>query len=494
MARSLLFSGSLIVLVGALGLTGGCSADQGKGGSAGSGNSSSTGSGEAGATSSTSTGGGMGGAGGSVTGTGGAGGAGGSVTGTGGAGGSVTGTGGAGGIGGAGGAGGIGGAGGAAGAGGAGGQGGSMVPVDQDGDGWTIADGDCCDSPLKCSKPEKVNPGAFEYLGNGVDDDCNPATPDDQPAADCTDPPLATPTSSLKLVKAMDLCQFTTENPPLPQKKWGVISSSLILADGVAGKTPKDVQVGVLAKYGPNVLPKKGATMAALSTGTARAEGDPGFVHPQNGPMAGQDGSFEAGTKAPAPASYVAANGNKLPSPAACPACMGADCTTAFDSVNFKMRIRVPTNALSFSYRFKFYSAEYPEYVCGQYNDFFLALLKSQAAGLPVDGNVAFDAKKNPVSVNNSFLEVCYPTVGAPAGACPSGTLELVGTGMGGWSGDLRDGGGTVWLVNEAPVVGGETIEVQFMVWDAGDGKVDSTVLLDNFRWSLDAASVEVHK
>jgi hypothetical protein len=89
-----------------------------------------------------------------------------------------------------------------------------------------------------------------------------------------------TPTSSLKLARAMDLCQLTTETPPLPQKKWGVISTGLLLADGTSMIPPKDVQAGVLANYGPNVLPKKNATMASISTGTARKEGDPGHVYP----------------------------------------------------------------------------------------------------------------------------------------------------------------------------------------------------------------------
>ena len=34
---------------------------------------------------------------------------------------------------------------------------------DQDGDGWTIADGDCCDLPGPgCPYPSQVNPGAYD--------------------------------------------------------------------------------------------------------------------------------------------------------------------------------------------------------------------------------------------------------------------------------------------------------------------------------------------
>jgi hypothetical protein len=45
---------------------------------------------------------------------------------------------------------------------------------DEDGDGWTVCGGDCCDAiGPNCLKPELVNPGAFEVPGNMVDDDCD---------------------------------------------------------------------------------------------------------------------------------------------------------------------------------------------------------------------------------------------------------------------------------------------------------------------------------
>ena len=69
---------------------------------------------------------------------------------------------------------------------------------------------------------------------------------------------------------------------------------------------------------------------------------------------------------------------------------------------------------------------------------------------------------------------------------------------MGGWDvggqPNLKDGGGTLWLINDAPVVPGETIEIQWIIWDAGDHNVDSLVLLDKFRWNVTPSPVGVHK
>jgi hypothetical protein len=362
--------------------------------------------------------------------------------------------------------------------------------LDQDGDGWTPNQGDCCDTTNGCQKPELVNPGAFEYLNNSVDDDCDATTLDNVLPNDCGGNPLETPTASDALIRAMDLCRTTTEAPALPEKTWGVISTELVLADGTLA--PNDLQVGVLGAYGDNVKPKLGATMAAISSGTARAMNDPGFVHPKNGKQPGQNGNFNANTTSGAPADFLAEHGGNMPSGCG-PICSGNACTTAYDSVNLKARIRVPTNAKGFSYMLKFYSAEYPQYLCKEFNDFFLTLVDSQLVGqpnqIPLDKNIAFDSAKSLVSVNNALLNVCVSQGNV---TCTDQT-ELIGTGMGGWGNALDDGGGTEWLTNDAVAKPGETMEIRFVIWDAGDHNVDSLVLLDKFTWKLEAAGVGVH-
>ena len=47
------------------------------------------------------------------------------------------------------------------------------------------------------------------------------------------------------------------------------------------------------------------------------------------------------------------------------------------------LRVRVPTNAQSFKLSTNFFSAEFPEYTCSQFNDFFVVLLDSTYAGMP---------------------------------------------------------------------------------------------------------------
>ena len=50
-------------------------------------------------------------------------------------------------------------------------------------------------------------------------------------------------------------------------------------------------------------------------------------------------------------------------------------------------------------------------------------------------------------------------------------------------------GGGTGWLTTSGNVVGGEIITLRFAIWDTSDPVFDSTVLIDDFEWSVDAAT-----
>jgi hypothetical protein len=353
--------------------------------------------------------------------------------------------------------------------------------LDIDGDGWTACDGDCCETIFQCSHPELVNPGAFEFVGNGVDDDCDPGTSDLVPAPLCSNAASFNGLTGTALAQAMDLCQFTTENEPLPTRKWGVIAADFRRpndfspAQGGHLSDNQNWQSAVLVNYGTGGIgPTHGSTMAGLSTGRMRDQNDPNYVNPNGGTNFGH--VFQP------PAQYLAANGGALPSSAGC----SGNCPSgsgARDPIVLRLRIRVPTNALSFSYNLSFFSSEYWTYSCTQYNDFFLAMLDSAAPGLPADGNISFDALGNPLSVNNGFFDICQPK---GCYNCPSGTGPLQGTGM-----QLNNtGGGTVWLQTSAPIVPGETINLYLMVFDVSDNILDSLVLLDNFLWNINPSDV----
>ena len=168
------------------------------------------------------------------------------------------------------------------------------------------------------------------------------------------------------------------------------------------------------------------------------------------------------------------------------------------------VRLRVPTNARSFTVRTDFYSAEWPEWACSSVNDLFVALLDSQAADVPTDKNIAVwtgpDAVAHPLSVNlarvsEAMFPICFPGTAGCLGpapfqtVCPGGTLELLGTGFSqpgdtGCGQNNVTGGATGWLRMSANVEPGETIELRLALWDTGDGLFDSVILLDDWRWS----------
>ena len=405
---------------------------------------------------------------------------------------------------------------------------------DADADGWTTCNGDCCDSPGPgCPNPAQMNPGAFEVLNNNVDDDCDPSTSDTIAPTACAPVAKFATVTALDVAQAMDICQTTTANAPLPTRKWGLISSAQLLPNNVVPTAAElaniqNNQTALLDNYGSVIVPNKGPTVAGLSTGYMRDQTDPlpvgqmTFAPPNGGKAFTAQVPF-TGPLPPVTSPlgfYLSKHAGGLPASVGCnaggcPAGSGAN-----DPVTVQLKIRVPTNAKGFSYDFRFFSAEFQSFQCTTFNDFFLALLQSTwkpnpialpctvptqsavcesgmcnvnntcaiAAPLPIDRNIAFDSQNNAMSVNNGFFQVCVPK-GGLCGACPLGNSELALTGM-----QLNNtGGGTTWLTNDAPVVPGETITLDLMIFDVSDHLIDSLVLLDNFRWSLTTLVTKVH-
>ncbi|MCL2824312.1 MAG: putative metal-binding motif-containing protein [Polyangiaceae bacterium] len=324
---------------------------------------------------------------------------------------------------------------------------------DEDGDGYTPSQGDCNDcNPL-------VNPGAFDIPGNGIDDDCdgvidNEVECDSGLAIDDADPDNG--------ARALDLCRFTDDYATGAEKTWGVINGSAryVKADGTVGMNP--IGHGLLPGFGAENI-RRGQRMLALSSGAARAPGQPGYSSPLN---------TDHGTSCKAPEGY----------PKDVPYCPAVKIGPCNDPAALELRIRVPTNAHSFSFNLNIYFSDFPNYLCTAYTDFYVTMMWPQVPGL-LDPNLTFDAMGSPITASSPLVQVCNPgTYHGKYVACAYGTAGLANTGF-------ENYGATGWLITEAPVVPGSVITLRFAIWDSEDHLLDSTVLLDNFQWHADSVT-----
>ena len=320
------------------------------------------------------------------------------------------------------------------------------------------------------------NPDNFDIPGNNCDDDGDGVV-DNPPGACDTGLGTSTGTTAANIAKAIGIC-------PNNGDTWGVTSATYTMGYNNNG-APDKQQYGTSTTFGTNVKARQGSVLGILSSGVAAAE-DCG-----DGVFKGNDCTTTGAGAAPPGYPKPATINNKK-----CPLS-----NVANDVVNLKLQIKVPANAKGFSFDFNFYSGEWPEFECTTFNDSFVAWLTSTAwAGKSGDFNISFDGNSNPVSVNNSFFDVCSPAGLACSNmpqpsTCKLGANELMGTGFyspGTYCGVKQDSGGgaTGWLTTQAPVTPGETITLQFMVWNTGDEAYDSSVLLDNWQWTGDDTSV----
>ncbi len=342
---------------------------------------------------------------------------------------------------------------------------------DNDGDGYLFAD-DCHDgNPL-------INPGAYDVLGDGVDNDCDGKVDNEE---QCDMGLSLASTNAMDFAKALGLCKSASAGATGKAKTWGVVSAKLTTTD--ESKLPGGRQFGIQSAWGSTVRPRGGNSMVVLSTGAARTPGQPGYMKPLDKFLLNNTPN-----ETTPPAGWPR-------NTAGCPAPTGK---MANDSVVLKLKVRVPTNAKTFTYDFNFFTSEYIEFSCSPFNDTFVAILKSKA---PLDpaagGNISFDTAGNPINVNSDFFQVCTPgTSSFPGGKsitypCPLGRGELAGTGYDDGGSD-RQHGATSWLQTRANVIPGEEIEISFMIWNTSDHILQSAIVLDNWKWSAEGTTAPI--
>ncbi len=367
-------------------------------------------------------------------------------------------------------------------------------PTADGGDGGNGIDPDACDPFSGCTGNFDgalgdtnvykcvPDPGNFDILGNNCDDDGDGQI-DNPPNCDAN---LLATGNATAFAQSIELCQSAGGG------KWGVVSAAY--QDGFQSNTaPAADQHGILKKFGGKLKPRANKSLGALSSGYAQEYDQ---CNTPNSPFKG--GCSMVQKTSAAPPGYPKAN-------VGCPI---SDVVNDYSSI--KLTIQVPKNAKGFSYDFNFGSGEWPEFVCTTFNDSYIAYMKSSAFNGGKPENISFDKNNNPLSVNNAFFDRCSP-VGAEKyctgvatvmaankakpPACAGGNTDLVGTGfydVGPHCAGPDDSGGgmTGWLTTKAPVTPGETITIEFMVWDTGDHIYDSSVLIDNWQWQGDATTI----
>ncbi len=430
---------------------------------------------------------------------------------------------------------------------------------DIDGDGFTYCDGDCCELPSQCPHPELVGPGAFEIPDNKIDDNCNGKV--DEPQGTCDDGLSVKPyytynknkntvsadaniakiadANAVALVKGMGLCEGVQEaklslaGTPVSEN---IDDSGQVDSDGNSSGTPRkreslkypymDSKVqtyAVTPNFGKGgIVALQGKVMTILSTGDW-----------DNPTQDFQTATLQTGdmrTRSTLPLDWL--NMQKDCKPPSAPACKKTpdnnppfwvtdsckgksedDLPKGQDPIMLTIKVKVPPNAQSFSFKVFFLSREYPGLVCTEYNDFFVALLdstyneKNPGAKMPnpADKNLAIDDKGNPLGVNmapEGIFKVCNPNCKTVLmgkeisntnkwGVC-EGDQMLKGTGFESkvTMGQCDGNGGTGWLKVSGNVVPKEEITLRLAAWERGsvaygpDHSYDTTVLIDDFKWS----------
>ena len=334
--------------------------------------------------------------------------------------------------------------------------------------GETCKSGKCTSTYLCLSAQKGLVQPNLKVCRDNTDNDCDKKI--DELPTKCDDLAKLNQNSALDYARAIELCD-TDHKCGIEGKCPGslkcvsgkctrVLSASF---NSGADKRARAMDLA-FAKNGP-FKPRAGKAFVILSSGLAQY--DPKTKCPQSGTNLG--------------------SGNTHPDPD-----KTAKDKTANDYIHLELEILVPTNARSFDFDFHFFSTEYPEWVGSEYNDTFWVQMYSKK----FTGNISFDKNNTPIRINNAFFTICdpYPSKPQTTKMCTKPSSLLTGTGYAkdcGYS-STAQGGSTDWLHTTAPVTPGEKIKLVFSIFDKGDHILDSSVLIDNFRWKLQPAKKPV--
>ncbi|HEY1696248.1 MAG TPA: putative metal-binding motif-containing protein [Polyangiaceae bacterium] len=364
--------------------------------------------------------------------------------------------------------------------------------------GHADCDGDGYASPADCDDTNAmINPEAFDFAGDGVDNDCDGTV--DDPVLTCETVPASAPGTPTDFARAADLCaQHSITNAgtvfdPLVHAAWGQVQG-LGPGETLWTSATKPTQVAIATSMGQN-QPRAGKTMVGLANGVWAV------ADPRSDPALDPAGFHinDACSDIPLVAEDCASLSDGTPS---------GDVSVQ-DWAELDLTVKVPSNVQAVTFDFSFLSSEFNQWWQSAANDAFFVLVTSDE----LQGeNVAKGADGLAVTINSSFFQLCPAPPGPPGlsadksaalTSCvglagdPSQSIfgALAGTGYDGAATSSNDtatavngnlyvyGGGSGWLNAKFPVTPSETIVMRVIVADAFDGLKDSAVLFDAMGW-----------
>ena len=306
--------------------------------------------------------------------------------------------------------------------------------LDQDSDGYTPSQGDCRDEGEDAAF---VNPDAIEDLGDGgvgdeVDNDCDGQT--DEIEDDCDCPEVAK--EAVDMVRAMGLCQ-----------------ERFVLSAQMNMSTPNAIQgYDTRPRLGNNncLVARQGCEMAIISTGKV-GQPNPNVSMGMGGMLAVPRLNID-----PQP-EYQGEEATSAPKQESC------------DRTQIRLRLKVPSNVVGFSFDFVFASAEYDEWINQSYNDTFYAIMEYADLNSGRTTNISFDTNGNEIEVDTNFFENAeHPCDEAGSGWAPAVAQKA---------------GSTGWLRTSWNVKPGDEFKLTFSIHDEGDCLYDSIAFIDNWKW-----------